>query len=126
MMLMKGSSSRIRVRIVVNGVEEGEGELLRFRAPRTVEAILRRLPLEGRAALVKGGVYFEVPINMGREKAVKTVSSGTISFWPLGSALCFFCEDTGTYSPVNIVGQFTVPEDLSGVKRGAIIRVEKA
>ena len=123
---MKGSSSRIRVRILVNGLEEGEGELLRFRAPRTVEAILRRLPLEGRAALLKGGVYFEVPITMGREKAVKTVSSGTISFWPLGSALCFFCENTITYSPVNIVGQFIVHEGLREVKRGTIIRVEEA
>ena len=123
---MQGSSSRIRVRIVVNGVEEGEGELLRFRAPRTVEAILRCLPLEGRAALVKGGVYVEVPITMGREKAVNTVSSGTIAFWPLGSALCFFCEETLTYSPVNIVGQFTVREGLEEVRRGMRIRVEKA
>jgi len=123
---MEGSSSRIRVRIVVRGMGEGEGELLRFRAPRTVEAILRRLPVEGRAALVKGGFYVEVPIKMGREKAVKNVSSGTISFWPLGSALCFFCEDTMTYSPVNIIGQFTVREVLRDVKRGTIISVEKA
>jgi hypothetical protein len=125
MMLMQGSSSRIRVRIVVNGVEEGGGELLRFRAPRTVEAILRSLPLEGRAALVKGGISFEVPITMGREKAVKTVSSGTIAFWPLGSALCFFFEETIPYSPVNIVGQFTVRKGLKSVKRGSIIRFEK-
>lgn len=123
---MEGSSSRIRVRIVVRGVGEGDGELLRFRAPRTVEAILRTLPLEGRAALVKGGFYFEVPIQMGREKAVKNVSSGTISFWPLGSALCFFYEEAVTYSPVNIIGTFTVRDGLREVKRGTIIRVEKA
>lgn len=122
---MEGSSSRIRVRIVVRGLGEGDGELIRFRAPRTVEAILRILPLEGRAALVKGGFYFEAPIKMGREKAVKNVSSGTISFWPLGNALCFFCKDAITYSPVNIIGKFTVREVLRDVKRGMIIRVEK-
>lgn len=75
---------------------------------------------------MKGGFYFEVPIQMGREKAVKTVSSGTLSFWPLGSALCFFCEDSITYSPVNIIGTFTVSDVLGDVKRGMIIRVETA
>jgi hypothetical protein len=83
------------------------------------------MPLEGRAALLKGGFYFTVPLQMGLEKPVKTVSSGTIAFWPLGSALCLFYDDSTTYSPVNVVGNASFNEVYRDVKMGTIIRVEK-
>ena len=46
---MGESRSRTPIRIVVEGVGEAAGELIRFSAPLTVEALLKRLPLEGRA-----------------------------------------------------------------------------
>ena len=122
---MEASSSRIPVKFFVQGLGEAEGELVRFRAPRTVDALLRKMPLEGRAALLKGGFYFIVPLQMGLEKPVKTVSSGTIAFWPLGSALCLFYDDSTTYSPVNVVGNATFNDVLREVQMGTILRVEK-
>ncbi|MEE9509535.1 MAG: cyclophilin-like family protein [Candidatus Bathyarchaeia archaeon] len=122
---MGTSSNRIPIKFFIQGLGEVEGELVRFRAPRTVDALVRKMPIEGRAALLKGGLYFTVPLQMGLEKPVKTVSSGTIAFWPLGSALCLFYDDSTTYSPVNVVGNITFNDVLQEVQMGTILRVEK-
>jgi len=121
------SVSRTPIKFVIEGVGEAEGELVRYLAPRTVEAIIRRLPIEGRAALWEEEVYFEIPVKMGEEKAKPTVEKGTVAFWPMGSALCIFYGESQPYSPVNIVGQVTKNlEVFRRVKSGAKIRVVKA
>ena len=121
------SVSRVLIKFVIEGIGEAEGEFVRHLAPRTVEAIMRKLPIEGRAALWKEEVYFEIPVKMGNEKAKPTVEKGVIAFWPMGNALCIFYGETQPYSPVNIVGQVTKNLELFGqVKGGAKIRVERA
>jgi hypothetical protein len=118
--------SRVKVKFVIEGLGEAEGELVRFLAPRTVDMIVRKLPIEGRAALWKEEVYFETPIKMGEEKAKATVEKGTIAFWPMGSAICIFYGESQPYSPVSILGQMTKNlEVFSSVKSGMKIRVEK-
>jgi len=117
--------SRTRVKFIVEGLGEAEGELVRFLAPRTVDMILRKLPVEGRAAIWKEEVYFETPIKMGEEKAKGTVENGAIAFWPMGSAICIFYGQSQPYSPVNILGKITKNLGLfSQVKSGTKIRVE--
>jgi hypothetical protein len=117
--------SRVKVRFVIEGQGEAEGELVRFLAPRTIDAIVRKLPIEGRAALWKEEVYFEIPIKMGEEKAKPTVETGTIAFWPMGSALCVFYGKSQPYSSVSILGKITGNlENFRQVKSGATIRVE--
>jgi len=124
---MEQSISRVLVKILIEGFSEvAEGEFIRFLAPRTVGAILMRLPVEGRAALWKEEVYFEIPVKMGEEKAKATVDRGTIAFWPMGNALCIFYGETQPYSPVNIVGRVIKNLELfARVKSGTKIRVEK-
>jgi len=118
--------SRVKIKFIIEGLGEAEGELVRFLAPRTVDMIVRKLPIEGRAALWKEEVYFETPIKMGEEKAKSTVEKGTIAFWPMGSAICIFYGESQPYSPVNILGQVTKNLELfSDVKSGTKIRVEK-
>jgi hypothetical protein len=117
--------SRVKVRFLLEGAGEAEGELVRFLAPRTVDTIARKLPVEGRAALWKEEVYFEIPVKIGEEKAKPTVENGTIAFWPMGSALCVFFGDSQPYSPVNILGKITKNLELfKQVKSGATIKVE--
>jgi hypothetical protein len=117
--------SRVKVKFIVEGVGEAEGELVRFLAPRTVDMIVRKLPIEGRAALWKEEVYFETPIKMGEEKAKATVEKGTIAFWPMGSAICIFHGQTQPYSPVNNLGKIIENLELfRQVKSGTKIRVE--
>jgi hypothetical protein len=118
--------SRIKVKFIIEGLGEAEGELIRFLAPRTVETIVRKLPVEGRAALWKEEVYFEIPVKLGEEKAKPTVETGTIAFWPMGSALCIFYGKSQPYSPVSILGKITQNLELfSQVKSGTKIKVEQ-
>jgi hypothetical protein len=117
--------SRVRIRFVIECLGEAEGELVRFLAPRTVDAIVRKLPVEGRAALWKEEVYFEIPVRMGEEKAKNAVETGTVAFWPMGSALCVFFGQSQPYSPVNVLGKVTENLDLfKQVRSGTKIRVE--
>jgi hypothetical protein len=118
--------SRIKVKFTIEGLGEAEGELVRFLAPRTVDMIVRELPIEGRVALWKEEIYFETPIKMGEEKAKATVKLGTIAFWPMGSAICVFYGESQPYSPVNVLGEITENlEVFSRVKSGMKIKVEK-
>jgi hypothetical protein len=120
------SVSHMPIKLVVEGVGTAEGELVRYLAPRTVEAVTKELPIEGRAAVWKEEVYFEIPVKMGGEKAEPTVEKGTIAYWPLGKALCVFFGDSQPYSPVNILGKVTKNLELfERVESGTRIKVEK-
>ena len=117
--------SRVKIKFLIEGLGEAEGELVRFLAPRTVDTIVRKLPLEGRAAVWKEEVYFDIPIKMGEEKAKPTVELGTIAFWPMGSALCVFYGKSQPYSPVNILGKITSNlEIFERAKSGLTIKVQ--
>lgn len=121
----KADVSRIKVKFIIEGLGEAEGELVRFLAPRTIDMIVRKLPIEGRAALWKEEVYFETPIKMGEEKAKGSVESGTVAFWPMGSAICIFYGDSQPYSPVSILGKITDNlEVFKQTKSGTKIRIE--
>jgi uncharacterized protein len=117
--------SRIKVKFIIEGLGQAEGELVRFLAPRTIDTIVRKMPLEGRAALYKEEIYFEIPIKMGEEKAKSTVEPGTIAFWPMGSALCVFHGKSQPYSPVSILGKITSNLELfKQVKSGITIKMQ--
>ncbi|HVP26673.1 MAG TPA: cyclophilin-like fold protein [Candidatus Bathyarchaeia archaeon] len=117
--------SRVKVKFIIEGLGDAEGELVRFLAPRTVDMIVRKLPIEGRAALYKEEIYFETPIKMGEEKAKSTVEKGTIAFWPMGSAVCIFYGESQPYSPVSNLGKITKNLELfSQLKSGTKVRME--
>jgi hypothetical protein len=121
----KPEISRVKVKFIIEGLGEAEGELVRFLAPRTIDMIVRKLPMEGRAALWKEEVYFETPIKMGEEKAKASVEAGTIAFWPMGSAICIFYGSSQPYSPVSILGSVTANLELfKQTKSGTKIRVQ--
>jgi hypothetical protein len=125
--LSEKSVSRISIRFTIESVGEAEGELIRHLAPRTVDAITKRLPIEGRAALWKQEVYFETPVKMGEEKPKPKVEKGDIAFWPMGNALCIFYGESQPYSQVSIVGKVTKNLELfARVKSGAVIKLESA
>ena len=125
-MVTEEDVSRIRVKFLIEGLGEAEGELVRFMAPRTVDAIVRKLPLEGRAALYKQEIYFELPLKMGEEKAKPKVETGAIAYWPMGGALCIFYGESQPYSPVSILGKIISNlEIFKQVKSGTRIRIEQ-
>jgi hypothetical protein len=120
------SVSRVPIKFVIEGVGNAEGELIRIASPRTTDAIIRALPLEGLAALWQEEVYFDIPVKMGNEKSKPTVEKGTLAYWPMGAAFCIFYGETQPYSPVNIIGKVTKNlEFFAKVKRGAKIIIDK-
>jgi hypothetical protein len=120
------SVSRIQIKFILENLGEAEGELVRHLAPRTVDAIVKKLPIEGRAALWKEEVYFEIPVKTGEEKPKPTVEKATIAYWPMGSALCIFYGESQPYSAVNVIGKVTKNLELFGqVRSGIRIKVEK-
>lgn len=126
-MAMAGSISRIPVRFVLEDGRQAEAELVRFYAPKTTDALLRRLPIEGRVARWKEEVYFEAGMTMGSEKPKSKMETGTVAFWPMGSAICIFYGQTQPYSPVNMIGVVKSGlEIFKDVAAGAKIRLERA
>jgi hypothetical protein len=120
------SVSRVPIKFVIEGVGNAEGELIRITSPRTTDAIVRALPLEGLAALWQEEVYFDIPVKMGNEKSKPTVEKGTLAYWPMGAAFCIFYGETQPYSPVNIIGKVTKNlEFFAKVKRGTKIVIDK-
>jgi hypothetical protein len=124
--MIMASVSRIPVLLVLEDGRHAEGELVRFQAPKTTDALLRRMPIEGRIARWKEEVYFETDIAIGLEKPRSKVETGTIAFWPMGSAVCVFYGQTQPYSPVNIIGVVKSGIDIfRDVAAGTKIRLEK-
>ncbi|MEM3507294.1 MAG: cyclophilin-like fold protein [Candidatus Bathyarchaeia archaeon] len=111
---------------MLNDKYEAEGELVRFLAPRTIDSLLRMLPVEGRIARWKEEVYFEIPLKLGGEKLNPNVETGTIAYWPMGSAICIFYGKSQPYSPVSILGRITKNlEVFRLINEGAKIKMEK-
>jgi hypothetical protein len=99
------NEARVLVKFVIEGLGEAKGELKKFLAPKTVEAILKVLPIESYAAIWKEEIYFKVPVKVGSEKPKNKVETGDIAYWPLGSAICVFYGKSQPYSSVNLIGK---------------------
>lgn len=120
------SVSRIPINFIIESTGEAEGELHRTHSPRTTDAIIKALPIEGMAALWKDEVYFDIPVKMGNEKATPKVEKGDLAYWPMGAAFCIFWGETQPYSPVNIIGKVTKNLELfQKVTSGTKIIVQK-
>ena len=120
------SVSRIPIKLVIDGIGTAEGELIRLKSPRTTDAIIKALPIEGMSALWQDEIYFDIPIKMGNEKSSPTVEKGDLAFWPMGSAFCIFWGETQPYSPVNLIGKVTKNLELfEKVTSGTKIIIEK-
>jgi hypothetical protein len=123
---LSNSLNVIPIKIEIPSLGEVTGELIRVGAPRTVEKIVSKLPIKGKASLWKEEIYFSIGINLGREKPSKTVEKGAIAYWPMGDAICFFFGNTQPYSEVNICGKMVEPfEILNKVKSGQGVIIKK-
>ena len=123
---MSSDIARTKIRFVIEGVGEAEGEFISFLSPKTVDALMKRMPIEGRAAIWKEEVYFETSTKLGSEKPRGKVEVGDIAYWPMGSAICIFHGPSQPYSPVNMLGRVTKGLELfRSVKSGTKITVTK-
>ena len=119
--------SRPKVTFSIEGLGDAMGEFHRFAAPRTADSILKRLPVQGRAALYGEEVYFQIPVKAPAESARSIFEVGSVGYWPMGDAICVFFGPTKPYSPVNLLGKILSGLELfRSVKSGTLIQVRKA
>lgn len=94
-------------------------ELDDSRSPKTVQAILKNLPIQVGITRWGDELYTEkTQIMAEEEKAKREVNFLDVAYWPEGNALCLFYGPTPiskdeqilAYSPVNIVGRI-IPYD---------------
>ena len=121
-------TSKISVEFILSEDLIIEGELRSVLSPRTIDKILKALPLNSRVHLWKNEIYFEIGIRMGSEKAVSSCKAGDIAYWPQGDAVCLFFEDMTPYGKVNPLGQISsdnLTEIFTSLRSGMPISFRK-
>ena len=117
------TDARIPIRIQVENLRELDGELHRFAAPLTVEAIIRKMPLEGFLARWDTAIYIITDIARGVEKHTPKLAAGEIFYWSpervVGISLKNHVSRPQTVKIGIVVGNYGV---LSGARTGARMR----
>lgn len=106
------------------------GTINRIYAPLIVEEISFRLPIEGRAAMLRNEMQITLGISKGNAKPTNDVKRGDIAYVPLGDTLNIYFENMHTYSQVNVLGTITSGDELldslKKVRRGSKVEIRKA
>ena len=102
--------------------EKASVELDDESAPKTVKAILEKLPIEVMINRWGDELYTEpMAVKVGTENAKSTEKVKDVAYWPQGNALCLFFGPTPIsegneikpYSAVNVVGRIVSKENVA-------------
>ncbi|MHA2032102.1 MAG: cyclophilin-like fold protein [Candidatus Kariarchaeaceae archaeon] len=119
---------------IVIKTEKGNlrAEIIEDLNPRTAGAIIKSLPITGRANVWGDEIYFKIPVTLDEENSQQEVEIGSMGYWPPGKALCLFFGRTPVsrtdkpraYSPVNVFGKITEdPKILKSIQDGDQIEI---
>ncbi|MFX1415648.1 MAG: cyclophilin-like fold protein [Promethearchaeota archaeon] len=101
--------------------------LERVNAPLILEEVKVKLPIEGRAALLRNEMQITLGIGKGNVKPTKEVKRGDVAYMPLGDNLCIYLDDMTTFSQVTVLGRITSDSEtlemLRSVRRGAAVEI---
>jgi hypothetical protein len=104
-----------------------QAKLERINAPLILEEIKVKLPIEGRAALMRNEMQITLGIRKGNIKPTKEVKRGNVAYVPLGDNLCIYLDDMATFSQVTVLGRITSDDEaleaLKSVRRGAAVEI---
>ena len=97
--------------------------------PKTANAILKNLPIEGTAIKWGEEYYFCTDIEIDEENSQTEMEVGDIAYWPEGKAICIFLGPTPVskdrkplaISPVNLFARL---EGDIKIEEGSKIRIE--
>ena len=91
----------------------------------TANLIWGALSFQSQAKVWGDEIYFNIRVKAESENPQAEVPSGTLAYWPPGSAFCIFFGQT-PYSPVNVFGMLDgQPSDFAVVRDGDKVLVEK-
>lgn len=101
-----------------------DGELVRVFAPRTVEALIKVMPIISNVFLQENFVYFKVPLDMSFEKPRLNAQAGDIMYWPAGKAICLFRSECKLSYQMNLIGKIINGlEYLDKLERGQWVKL---
>ena len=122
-----------RVTFIFENVGKADGVLNKNLNPKTVDAILKALPINSTVNTWGKEIYFSTLVDARQENSKAEVSVGDIAYWPPGKALCLFFGPTPASrdnepraaSPVNAIGKIIELDILKNVKDGSKVSVIK-
>lgn len=118
------SVSRVGVQLRFNNGLMAEGELNRVLAPRTVEAIIRSLPIEGVVDVSNGILYFPTGLGVGTEKPVPMLQQGSMAYWPMCGGICLSLEPAAARQNMSMIGRImSEVQGLRAVRAGSSVRL---
>lgn len=91
-------------------------------APKTVQALLEKLPIKVKINRWGDELYTDpMPVKAKEENARALVDLMDVAYWPLGKALCLFFGPTPIskgneikpYSPVNVIGKIVGSKNVA-------------
>lgn len=91
-------------------------------APKTVHAILEKLPIKVKINRWGDELYTDpMPVKVEEENAKSLVNLLDVAYWPQGQGLCLFFGPTPIskgneikpYSPVNVIGKIVSKENIA-------------
>lgn len=91
-------------------------------APKTVHAILEKLPIKVKINRWGDELYTDpMPVKVEEENAKSLVNLLDVAYWPQGQGLCLFFGPTPIskgneikpYSPVNVIGKILSKENIA-------------
>ncbi|MGH9878460.1 MAG: cyclophilin-like fold protein [Nitrososphaerales archaeon] len=91
-------------------------------APKTVQAILEKLPIKVKINRWGDELYTDpMPVKAKEENAKSLVELMDVAYWPQGQGLCLFFGPTPIskgneikpYSPVNVIGKIVSKENIA-------------
>jgi len=122
----------VLVLIEFKGLGSVKAEFIEHLNPKTIAAVLKRLPIESKAMRWGDEVYFETPISVDEENTKTIMEVGEIAYWSPGRAIAIFFGPTPVsqsgepraYSPCNPIGKVVEGvEILKMVKSGTPVKV---
>ena len=118
------SVSRIGVVLKFDSGLSIEAELNRVFAPRTVEEIVRSLPLEGVVDMTDGLLYFPTDLALGAEKPVQRLQSGSMAYWPICGGICLALEEATAKLNMSLIGRaISDIQGLRTIRAGSSVRL---
>ncbi|MGH9921294.1 MAG: cyclophilin-like fold protein [Nitrososphaerales archaeon] len=91
-------------------------------APKTVQAILEKLPIKVKINRWGDELYTDpMPVKVKEENVKSLVELMDVAYWPQGQGLCLFFGPTPIskgneikpYSPVNVIGKIVSKENIA-------------
>ena len=123
----------MKIKISFENIGEVIVKLVREWNPKTIEKLIKILPVTSIANRWGDEIYFDIGIEIEEENSKIDMEIGEVAIWPPGKALCLFFGPTPisssnkpkAYSPVNPIGMIESGiEILNKVNSGVKVKVE--